>query len=126
MKTDKNGFITELDENEIFVFGSNLAGNHLGGAAKTAEDKFGAKDGEFFGWHNQSFAIPTLDENFNKLPLEEIHNYIKAFSDIAGRNNEFKFYLTPIGTGIAGFSVEEIKSILPKFPKNVTVDNKLK
>ena len=35
-------FITELKENEIFVFGSNLEGMHGGGAARLAYDKFGA------------------------------------------------------------------------------------
>jgi len=35
--------ITELKENEIFVFGSNLAGKHGAGAAFLAKEKFGAK-----------------------------------------------------------------------------------
>ena len=35
-------FITELKENEIFVFGSNLQGMHGGGAARIAYEKFGA------------------------------------------------------------------------------------
>ena len=43
---DKYGFITELDKNEIFVFGSNGQGAHLGGAAATAVYKFGAKMGQ--------------------------------------------------------------------------------
>ena len=34
--------ITELKADEIFVFGSNLAGAHAGGAARIALDKFGA------------------------------------------------------------------------------------
>ena len=34
--------IVSLAENEIFVFGSNLAGAHGGGAARIAYDKFGA------------------------------------------------------------------------------------
>ena len=34
--------ISELKENEIFVFGSNLAGSHGGGAAYAAYRKFGA------------------------------------------------------------------------------------
>ena len=35
-------FITELGPNDIFVFGSNLAGAHAGGAARLANQKFGA------------------------------------------------------------------------------------
>lgn len=37
--------ITSLEPHEIFVFGSNLAGRHAGGAAKTAVDLFGAVEG---------------------------------------------------------------------------------
>lgn len=38
--------ITELEPDDIFVFGSNLAGMHLGGAARTAVEKFGAIMGQ--------------------------------------------------------------------------------
>ena len=34
--------IQELKENQIFVFGSNMNGNHAGGAARLAVEKFGA------------------------------------------------------------------------------------
>ena len=42
-------FITELKENEIFVFGSNLEGMHGGGAARIAYEKFGAIWGQGVG-----------------------------------------------------------------------------
>ena len=35
-------FIDELEENEVFVFGSNKEGQHIGGAAAFAMDNFGA------------------------------------------------------------------------------------
>ena len=60
-KYDKNGYITELDENEVFVFGSNGQGAHLGGAAATAVQKFGAKMGQAEGLQGQSYAINTMD-----------------------------------------------------------------
>lgn len=34
--------ISELKENEIFVFGCNQNGYHAGGAARVAMEKFGA------------------------------------------------------------------------------------
>lgn len=37
--------ITELNPNQIFVFGSNLAGRHGAGAAKQAREQFGAEIG---------------------------------------------------------------------------------
>ena len=52
--------ISELKENEIFVFGSNLAGAHGGGAARFAYERFGAVWGEGMGLHGQTYAIPTM------------------------------------------------------------------
>ena len=52
--------ITHLAENEIFVFGSNLAGMHGGGAARTALEHFGAIWGTGVGLQGQSYAIPTM------------------------------------------------------------------
>ena len=37
--------INVLGENEIFVFGSNIKGMHMGGAARAAYNKFGAEWG---------------------------------------------------------------------------------
>lgn len=35
-------YIESLEENEVFVFGSNLYGYHIGGAAMIAKERFGA------------------------------------------------------------------------------------
>ena len=37
--------ITHLSSCEVFVFGSNLAGHHHGGAARMAHEQFGAEWG---------------------------------------------------------------------------------
>jgi hypothetical protein len=52
--------ITKLKENEIFVFGSNLAGSHGGGAARQAYEHFGAIWGQGVGLQGQSYGIPTM------------------------------------------------------------------
>ena len=49
-------YIKELNENEIFVFGSNLDGLHGGGAARIAYDKFGAIWRQGVGLQGQSYA----------------------------------------------------------------------
>ena len=41
-------YIESLEENEIFVFGSNLDGYHIGGAARIAKERFGAVWGQVF------------------------------------------------------------------------------
>ena len=65
MEDKKKGRITprwidSLKENEIFVFGSNLAGMHGGGAARIARLHFGAVMGQGIGLQGQSYAIPTM------------------------------------------------------------------
>ena len=59
--------ITHLKENEIFVFGSNLAGAHGGGAARIAYEKFGAIWGQGVGLQGQSYGIPTMHGGTDKI-----------------------------------------------------------
>ena len=41
-------YIESLEDNEVFVFGSNLDGYHIGGAARIAKERFGAVWGQVF------------------------------------------------------------------------------
>ena len=52
--------INKLGENEIFVFGSNLHGQHGGGAARVAYEQFGAVWGQGVGLQGKTYAIPTM------------------------------------------------------------------
>lgn len=96
-------FIRSLAPNEIFVFGSNLAGMHGGGAARMAMDKFGAVWGQGVGLQGQSYAIPTMHGG-----VETIKPYVDEFIEFAKQHPEYKFLVTRIGCGIAGFADEEI------------------
>lgn len=95
--------ITELKPNEIFVFGSNLAGAHGGGAARLAYNRFGAVWGQGVGLQGQSYAIPTMQGG-----VETIKPYVDEFIAFAKAHPEMKFLVTKIGCGIAGFTAEEI------------------
>jgi hypothetical protein len=95
--------ITELKPNEIFVFGSNLAGAHGGGAARLAYNRFGAIWGHGVGLQGQSYAIPTMQGG-----VETIKPYVDEFIRFAKQHLEQKFLVTKIGCGIAGFKVDEI------------------
>lgn len=95
--------ITQLSPNEIFVFGSNLAGMHLGGAARVAKNKFGAILGQGVGLQGQCYAIPTMQGG-----VETIKPYVDEFIAFAKAHAELKFLVTRIGCGIAGFKDEEI------------------
>ncbi len=95
--------ITELGPDDIFVFGSNLAGHHGGGAARIAMQKFGAEWGNGVGLQGQSYAIPTMQGG-----VETIKPYVDEFIEFASNCDQNTFYVTRIGCGIAGFKDEEI------------------
>ena len=107
--------ITELKANEIFVFGSNLAGAHAGGAARIAMEKFGAVWGQGVGLQGQSYAIPTMQGG-----VETIKPYVDKFISFAKSHAELVFLVTRIGCGIAGFKDEEIA---PLFAAALNIDN---
>ena len=100
--------IQELQENEVFVFGSNVAGIHGAGAARLAYEKFGAILGQGYGWNYKSFAIPTKDKSVKTLPLEVIQVYIQGFEAFAIANFMLTFYVTEIGCGLARYTPDQI------------------
>ena len=95
--------ISELRPDEVFVFGSNLAGMHGGGAAWVAYRKFGAVMGQGVGLQGQSYAIPTMQGG-----VETIAPYVDEFLSFAKEHPELFFYVTRIGCGIAGFRDSQI------------------
>lgn len=95
-------------EGDIFVFGSNLNGTHGKGAAWTAKRYYGAKQGLGVGFSGRLYAIPTKDKRLKVLPLSKIKDYVDAFIEFAINRPDLKFFITPIGTGLAGYSDEDI------------------
>jgi len=108
-------FITELKSDEVFVFGSNLAGMHGGGAAYIAFKQFGAVMGCGVGLRGQSYAIPTMQGG-----VETIKPYVDEFVAFASAHPELFFYVTRIGCGIAGFRDKEIA---PLFKEALGLEN---
>lgn len=115
-------YIYELKENEVFVFGSNKNGNHFGGAAKLAYEKFGAQWGVGEGHTGQSYAIPTLNENMEKVTEKELEDSFFKFFQYADDNRQFLFYVTKVGCGIAGWDLEEVKRIFWQAAVLITPD----
>ena len=114
-KRTTNGYINHLEPDEVFVFGSNLAGAHGGGAAAAAHMFFGAVWGQGVGLQGQSYAIPTMQGG-----VETIKPYVDDFIRFAFEHPEKRFLVTPIGCGIAGFTPEEIA---PLFHDAVNLEN---
>lgn len=107
--------ITSLAENEIFVFGSNLAGAHGGGAARMAYRRFGAVWGIGVGLTGRTYAIPTMQGG-----VDTIKPYVDQFIAFAREHRQLTFLVTRIGCGIAGFSDRDIA---PLFAQAIEVEN---
>ncbi len=108
--------ITKLEENEIFIFGSNLAGRHGAGAAKVAKDKFDAVYGIGKGLTGRCYAFPTKDKYIKTLPInllkEEFIDLFTCCEDFP----EYTFLLTKVGCGLAGHSVKDIVGCFKDLP----------
>lgn len=106
----------------VLVFGSNDAGMHGAGAAKTAYEKHGARWGFSYGHMGDSFAIPTKDADIRSLPIERVQAYIGGFIAYAKGHPKVKFKVTRIGCGLAGFRDDVIAPLFAHAPSNCTFD----
>ena len=97
--------VNVLADGEIFVFGSNFQGRHMGGAARVAMDKFGAVWGIGEGLQGKTYAIPTMEG------LDNLKPAVQRFTSFARQHKELKFYVTAIGCGIAGYQADEIAPV---------------
>ena len=111
--------------NRIFVFGSNYAGIHGAGAAKTALGHFGAEWGKGEGIQNSnyalvggSYAIPTKDSHLGTLSLNDINRHVDLFLGFARKHPELYFFVTRIGCGLAGYTDDQIAPLFKGAPEN--------
>ena len=112
--------ITKLENNQIFVFGSNLAGRHGKGAAKTAL-KWGAIYGDAEGLQGNTYGIPSKNKSIKEtLNIYEIKTYVNTFIDFAKQHPEFIFLVTEIGCGLAGLKP---KQVAPLFTRAIEAEN---
>jgi len=113
--------VKSLEPNEIFVFGSNRAGRHGAGAAKTAWKKFGAIYGVGEGIQGQSYGISTKDKNLNVLSLHEITINVERFIRYASDHPENRFLCTAIGTGLSKYGAKDIAPMFEDVKRMVNV-----
>ena len=74
----------------------------MGGAARVAYSKFGAEWGNGEGLQGQSYALPTMEG------IESTTAAARNFTSCAKEHPELKFFVTPVGCGIAGYDPEDI------------------
>jgi len=108
--------------NEIFVFGSNLAGRHGAGAALYARKHHGAIYGQGIGMQGNSYGIPTKDNHIKTLPITEVKKYIDQFVEFAETHPENHFQVTRVGCGLAGFTDKQIAPLFANSPSNCYFD----
>lgn len=102
-------WIDDLQEGQIFVFGSNDMGHHDGGAARIALEKFGAVYGQGHGLQGRSYAIPTMTGS-----LAAIAREVDEFIMFADSHPDLTFLVTRIGCGIAGWRDEDIAPLFAR------------
>jgi len=143
------GLITNIKENEIFVFGSNPEGRHGAGAAKIAL-KYGAKYGIGRGLVGNTYALPTKNltpnyveqisprkkiiyekSGFKSISKDQIKNNIKELYKLARKEKEKTFFIAyqNDGKNLNGYSSEEMFDLFTQgvnIPKNIYFSNTFK
>jgi hypothetical protein len=123
------GFITELPDNGIFVYGANTDGIHGAGAAKTARQYFGALYGKV-GFCGKSYGIVTKDlkaKNHPSVSREEIVRQIGELYQFARLSKpDYEFYIAYSGTGqnLNHYTNEEMAEMFSAFdiPTNIVFE----
>lgn len=120
------GPITKLEENQIFVFGSNTQGKHGKGSANLALRKFGAIYGQSKGLQGKSYAIITKDLTKKIHPsiskemiieqIWELYYFAKMHFDL-----EFLVSYSGTGTNLNGYTNSEMAEMFAEIPiiKNI-------
>lgn len=124
------GFITQLKDNQIFVFGSNTQGRHGKGAALIARNKFGAIYGQAEGPQGQSYAIITKDLTKSIHPSrtkEQITQQIHDLYEYARNNPDKEFLVAYSGTGtnLNAYSNKEMADMFSSevIPNNIMFED---
>lgn len=112
----------------IFVFGSNTQGRHGKGAAKDAVDKWGAIYGQPEGLQGNAYAIVTkeLRPGYPPVKLSDVRRGVDKFIAFARTKPGWRFYVTPIGCGLAGFKPEQIAPLFGVCPDNIFLPKEFK
>lgn len=109
----------------VFVFGSNLAGRHGGGAAREALDRWRAIYGQGVGRQGESYGIPTKDWRIQTMSLDQIRTHVRDFVQYAIANPTDSFLVTAVGCGLAGLDPVDIAPMFAGAPENVFLSAKL-
>ena len=112
--------ITKLKPNQVFVFGSNVAGVHGAGAARQAL-VWGAVMGKAKGLSGQTYGIITKKLPNTFMGWNYITKQLITLCEFAKKYDHLEFLLTDVGCGLAGGEREDLEKILEniKLPPNI-------
>lgn len=105
------------DGRHVFVFGSNLAGKHNGGAA-FARQLFGVHCDAVAGLNNYSYLLPTRDEDLKPLSLTKIDCNVIEFLHVAKLHADLTFLVTRIACNLASYTDKDIAPMFKDAPDN--------
>jgi hypothetical protein len=114
---DPDRISRRMANNQIFVFGSELAGRHGEGTALRAWKHHGAIRGKGDGPMGMAYAIAVRDSEQRTLHLDTIKKHVDRFLGYACRNDNLKFFVTAIGTD-AGYADAEMARLFADAPVN--------
>lgn len=108
-----DGTLPTSESNQCLVFGSNSQGYHSRGVAVIAKERFGAVQYISEGHQGNSYGIPTRTWDMEQLkmftlPLEDVKKNIERFCQYTIDHSELKFFVTSVGCGLAGFTMDVI------------------
>lgn len=104
--------IKALKPNEIFVYGSNQFSKHGAGSAKAAFEHFGAIYNDApMGLYGQSYGIITKSFTDVDVSLDFIKSQVVSLYHFAELRKDLTFYVTKIGTALAGFNIDQIANL---------------
>jgi hypothetical protein len=119
----------------IFVFGSNEQGKHNGGAARDANQMYGAEYGVGFGFKGKSYALPTCSRSTSQPNFEITRDmfryYVYCFilfakmvqaGEFAELPADTKFKVTRVGTGLAAWGDAFVAPLFAAAPDNCYFD----
>ena len=95
--------ISNLRNNQIFVFGTDKSGSQRSGAAGLAAKCFGAEVGVTAGPTGMCYALPTMG-----FTTQELAQAVSRFEKYVRENLTYTFLVTSVGCGHAGFNVREV------------------
>lgn len=106
----------------VYVFETDVSGEHLTRSAAAAIDKYGAVPGLAPGFCGDSYAIAIYDEDHKMLPLSRIEKSINAFIRFAELNPEMHFKVDRIACGrLSLYQEADIARLFKKAPVNCSL-----